>query len=113
MPRGKCHVGPRGEMRKEPAFLNHVAHAVAQRAQIRLSQLRAVDSNRAPIGTNESDDQAQQRRLSASAGPDEHRRLARRHLHRHVINSALRAERFSDIAKGDHSRRGMQKGNKT
>ena len=63
-------------MRKEPAFLDDVADAAAQRKEIRRIYSFPVKEDLAAVRLKQTNDQSQERRFSATTWPDQDGGLA-------------------------------------
>src|SRR3954471_2691534 len=69
-----CHqkdVLARSEVREKAAILDHIADPSPELGNIRRRYFFAVKANRAGIGIEQPDDQAQERRFPAAARADE------------------------------------------
>src|SRR5260370_11183095 len=66
-------VPARAQVRKQPAFLDDVAHAAPERERIARPELDAFEADPAGVGLEQADHEAQQRRLAAAARPEQDR----------------------------------------
>ena len=84
----------------EAALLRQVADVVARGRAHRLSEHVDV----AGVGQDDVQDHPDRRRLARAVGPDEAVDRAGGHVEREVVDGAVRAERFRDVADGDGAR---------
>ena len=89
-------------MWQQPAFLNHVAYVQSHLVKIRLAQALVVEANAAAIGNLQTHDHAEQCRLSATTGADQHLRLSSGAIEIDVVDGDMRAERLGDAFEFNH-----------
>jgi hypothetical protein len=76
MTRHQQNIPARGQMGKEPAFLNHVTDPTPDDVDSVSAKLRPIELNFAAVRLDQADDQTEQRRFTATAGADQDRRFA-------------------------------------
>src|ERR1700694_4952795 len=90
-------------MRKQPAALEHVADAAAQRDRIGRAYVLAFDLDAALIGVDQPVRQPQQRGLARAGAADNGKKLASRDLERNVVHGLDPAavETLADMGEDD------------
>ena len=84
---------------KQAAVLHHIAHRLAQPADVVGRELDAAEIDRAGVGPEQSQHEAQQGALPAAARTDEDRAPAACHGQRDRRQDRDRAERLRDLTK--------------
>ena len=65
------NVSARRQVRKESAFLNNVSYAMAKLSDIFCVELLTIELNFAAIGLQQTDDETEEGRFTATARPDQ------------------------------------------
>ena len=92
-------IAPRGEMWKQPTILNDVAEPAPDFHDCSGCDRVAIKLDFARIRCEQTDDQTQDGRFTATAGTDQRSNLAARNFEVDVGNRDIVAENFADRAK--------------
>src|SRR5258706_15125136 len=98
---GKTHVGRDRHVRVERVALEH--HGDVAVLGIEVVDDPAVDGDRAAADVLEAGEHAQQRRLAAARGPDQHHELTVGDVQGYSMDDLRRAERLVNIRERDRS----------
>ena len=101
MTREQYHVAARGEVREETAFLDDVPDPVTQSRDVLLVSNLSIDRDRAGVGLQQADDQAQDCRFAAAARTDQDSRFAARESKVRGRECDVRAETLADAGKSN------------
>ncbi len=99
------------DMRKQPAALEHIADAAAQRDRIDRADVLALDRDAAAVGLDQPVGQPQQRGLAGAGAADDGEEFALGDIERDVVDgqNAFRAaaavKALADMRKGDQGGR--------
>lgn len=102
LPGHKRDILGRRQVREETTVLDDVPHSQADLAHGLRSEHRPVESDLAAVGMDQPDDQSQQSRFSASAGPDQSQALALLDRHRGGLQHSATTINLAHALEGDH-----------
>ena len=99
MARHEEDICARGEMRKQPAFLDDVTDSAAQVQNARRRDRISFELDRPAIGFDQADDQSKQSRFAATARADQHGRFAALEIEIRRVKRKRVTEPFADTGK--------------